>query len=93
MFKRSSDMLAPPELKKVHPLGKAPVIGITAPGKTEPLILAESAFITEYLTDHFAPHLAPKKFEEGKEGPGLETETWLRYQYMCLESLLLFTIL
>ena len=74
-------MLAPPELKKVHPLGKAPVVGISAPGRTEPLILAESGFITEYLTEHFAPHLAPQKYEEGKVGPGLETDSWLRYQF------------
>lgn len=74
-------MLAPPELKKVHPLGKSPVVGITAPGRTDPLILAESGFITEYLTEHFAAHLAPKRYEDGKEGPGLETEEWIRYHF------------
>ncbi|KAG9698794.1 hypothetical protein KCU95_g2286, partial [Aureobasidium melanogenum] len=81
VFKRTPEMMAPPELKKVHPLGKSPVVGITAPGRTDPLILAESGFITEYLTEHFAPQLAPKKFEDGKEGPGLETEEWLRYRF------------
>lgn len=81
VFKRGPDMLAPASLKKVHPLGKSPVVGITAPGRTEPLILAESGFMTEYLTDHFAPHLAPKRYAEGKEGPGLETEEWLRYRF------------
>ena len=74
-------MLAPPELKKIHPLGKSPVISVTAPGRTDPLVLAESGFITEYLTDNFAPHLAPKKYEEGKQGPGMETEEWLRYHF------------
>ncbi|TIA49410.1 hypothetical protein D6C83_04882 [Aureobasidium pullulans] len=81
IFKRTAEMLAPPELKKVHPLGKSPVVGITAPGRTDPLILAESGFITEYLTEHFAPHLAPKRYEDGKEGPGLETEEWIRYHF------------
>ncbi|CAD0010200.1 unnamed protein product [Aureobasidium pullulans] len=81
IFKRTPEMLAPPELKKVHPLGKSPVVGITAPGRTDPLILAESGFITEYLTEHFAPHLAPKRYEDGKEGPGLETEEWIRYHF------------
>ncbi|THW85116.1 hypothetical protein D6D15_08300 [Aureobasidium pullulans] len=81
IFKRTPEMLAPPELKKVHPLGKSPVVGITAPGRTNPLILAESGFITEYLTEHFAPHLAPKRYEDGKEGPGLETEEWIRYHF------------
>ncbi|THY95306.1 hypothetical protein D6C95_05425 [Aureobasidium pullulans] len=81
IFKRTPEMLAPPELKKVHPLGKSPVVGITAPDRTDPLILAESGFITEYLTEHFAPHLAPKRYEDGKEGPGLETEEWIRYHF------------
>lgn len=38
-------MLAPPELRKVHPLGKSPVI--TADGQT----VAESGAIVEYLLD------------------------------------------
>lgn len=38
-------LLAPPELKKVHPLGKSPVI--VDAGKT----IAESAAIVEYLVD------------------------------------------
>lgn len=71
---------ADPELKKIHPLGKSPVVGIEAPG-AQPTILAESGLITEYFTDHFAPHLAPKRYVDGKEGPGLETESWFRYRY------------
>lgn len=71
---------ADPELKKIHPLGKAPVVGIEAPG-AKPIVLAESGLITEYFTEHFAPHLAPKRYAEGKEGPGLETESWLRYHH------------
>ena len=39
--------LAPPELKEIHPLGKAPVI--VDDGKT----VAESGAIIEYLVDHF----------------------------------------
>jgi glutathione S-transferase len=81
ILKRTPEMQAPPELKKIHPLGKSPVIKVAAPGRTDPLMLAESGFITEYLTDNFAPHLAPKKYEDGKQGPGLETEEWLRYHF------------
>lgn len=76
--------LAPPELKKIHPLGKSPVISITAPGSTESTIIAESAFITEYLTEHFgkAKGLEPKRWQEGKEGKfGGETEEYMRYRY------------
>lgn len=73
-------MLAPPELKKIHALGKAPVIGVHKDDGTE-LILAESGFMTEYLTEHWAPHLIPEKYTEGKSGPGNETESWLRYKF------------
>lgn len=76
-------MLAPPELKKVHPLGKSPVVTLTTPNRSEPIVLAESALIFEYLAEYFAPHLIPKKFHDGKEGKvGAETESWLRYRYL-----------
>ncbi len=39
-------MLAPPELKKVHPLGKAPVL------VEDGMAMAESAAIIEHLLDH-----------------------------------------
>ena len=59
-------MLAPPELRTVHPLGKSPVI---SDGSTT---LAESGAILEYLTDRYgAGRLAP--------GPG--TPERLRYIY------------
>ncbi|KAL1296711.1 hypothetical protein AAFC00_000185 [Neodothiora populina] len=81
IFKRY-EKRADPELKKIHPLGKSPVVGIQPPGAAQPIILAESGLITEYFTEHFAPHLAPKRYAEGgKEGPGLETESWFRYRY------------
>jgi glutathione S-transferase len=75
-------MLAPQELKKVHPLGKSPMVTITAPGLAEPLVLAESGFLTEYLVDHFGPQLKPTQWHPGKEGQvGGETAEWLRYRY------------
>lgn len=47
-------MLAPPELRQVHPLGKSPVISDGA------LVLAESGAILEYLADrHGAGKFAP----------------------------------
>ncbi|KAL8841314.1 MAG: hypothetical protein Q9176_003407 [Flavoplaca citrina] len=76
------NMLAPPELKKVHPLGKSPLLSIQADGATEPLVLAESGLITEYLIEHFGPSLAPTQYQKGKEGQVQgETEEWLRYRY------------
>ena len=59
-------MLAPPELRQVHPLGKSPVV---TDGATT---LAESGAIIEYLAERYgAGRLAPT--------PG--TPEYLRYRY------------
>ncbi|KAK5627548.1 hypothetical protein RRF57_003263 [Xylaria bambusicola] len=85
-FRRGSDMLAPSDLKKIHPLGKSPLVSITPPGaSSEPIILAESGFITQYLSEHFGHEttMMPKRWKEGQEGKvGGETEEWLRWQYL-----------
>lgn len=53
-----------------------------ADGAAEPLVLAESGPIAEYLIDHFGPQLAPIKWQDGKENQVQgETEEWLRYRY------------
>jgi glutathione S-transferase len=46
-------MLAPPELRAVHPLGKSPVI------TDGDLTLAESGAIIEYLAGRYGPQLLP----------------------------------
>ncbi len=75
-------MLAPEELKQIHPLGKSPILSVQAEGMSKPLILAESGLIIEYLIDHFGTQMAPKRYAEGKEGQvGGETEEWVRYRY------------
>jgi glutathione S-transferase len=57
-------------------------VTIAAPSLSEPVVLAESAAICEYLCDHFAPHLVPTRWREGCEGKvGGETEQWLRYRF------------
>ena len=84
IFHRQADKHAPPELKKIHALGKSPVITVTPADSTESVTIAESAFIIEYLLDHFAngSTLLPKRYREGKEGQvGGETEEWLRFRY------------
>ncbi|KAL2367384.1 hypothetical protein RJ035_008133 [Blastomyces gilchristii] len=81
LFKRDKDMLAAPELKEIHPLGKSPVISVEK-APNPPVILAESATIVEYLVDHFGPHLIPQRYIDGKEGQvGGETESWRRDRY------------
>ena len=76
-------MLAPAELKEIHPLGKAPIVTVESKSNPKPLVLAESSFIVEYLIDHFGSYLAPVKYAEGKDGEvGGETEEWTRYRYL-----------
>jgi glutathione S-transferase len=56
--------LAPPELRAIHPLGKAPVI------EDGGLVLAESGAIVEYLLDRYG---------EGKLAPRRGTPEHIRY--------------
>lgn len=66
VYKRNKHtLLAPPELKAVHPLGKSPVIS------DGPRVIAESAVIIDYLVT---------KYGQGRLKPSLEDE-YLRYQY------------
>jgi glutathione S-transferase len=77
-------MLAPPELKDVHPLGKSPVISITVPGSGKPIVIAETGFIAQYLSEHWGQNgtLVPKRWKEGQEGQiGGETVAWMRWMY------------
>ncbi|KAJ6441654.1 palmitoyltransferase ERF2 [Purpureocillium lavendulum] len=81
-------MLAPPELERIHPLGKSPVVTVLpagAPAGTEPLVLAESGLMTEYLCEHLpeGARLVPRRWKDGCEGKiGGETEAWMRYRYL-----------
>ncbi len=58
-------MLAPPELRKVHPLGKAPVV------EDEGWVVAETGAIVEYLVDKAG----------GKLGPPANRDEVLRYRH------------
>lgn len=71
-------MLAPPELKEVHPLGKAPVI------TDGDLTIAESGVILDYLTTKYGPHLKPKGEKEL-----LKYNYWLQYAEGSLMPILL----
>ena len=59
-------MLAPPSLRKVHPLGKSPVL------TDDDLTLAESGAIVEYLVERYG---------EGCLAPARELPAYLRYRY------------
>ncbi len=58
--------LAPPDLRKVHPLGKSPVISDA--GRT----LAESANILEYLARHYG---------KGRWAPAMKSDAYWDYNY------------
>jgi glutathione S-transferase len=58
-------MLAPPELSRVHPLGKAPVI------EDEGRVVAETGAIIEYLVEK----------AEGRFGPSPNRDEVLRYRH------------
>jgi len=82
IYHRQSNMLAPPELESVHPLGKSPVITVDSPAASKPFVIAESALIVEYLSEYFGKSIIPQRYVEGKEGQiGGETEEYLRYRY------------
>ncbi|KAK5945109.1 bifunctional glutathione transferase/peroxidase [Knufia obscura] len=79
-WKRESNKLADPKLKEVHPLGKSPIVTVEREGK-EPLVLIESAAITEYLCDYYGKWLIPSRYPSGQEEKiGAETEAWIRYR-------------
>jgi len=59
-------MLAPPELRAVHPLGKSPVI------EDAGQVLAESGAIIEYLAERYGA---------GRLAPAAGTREYLRYRY------------
>ena len=59
-------MLAPPELRQVHPLGKSPVI------TDDNLTIAESGAIIEYLVERYG---------DGCLAPAREHPAYLRYRY------------
>lgn len=64
--RNSKTMLAPPELKAVHPLGKSPVI------TDGDVTVAESGLIIDYLIDHYG---------QGQLKPAADTPERLRYRY------------
>jgi len=66
-YKRdATTRLAPPELKKVHPLGKSPVVS------DGDRVVAESGAIIEYLT---------KKYGKGKLWPAENAPNWVEHTH------------
>ena len=66
--RNKTTMLAPPELKQVHPLGKSPVIVDTGDGNRS---IAETGAIVEYLVDR----------ADGRLGAPANRDAALRYRF------------
>ncbi len=67
-IERGPDKLAPAELKKIHPLGKSPVI------KDGDKVVAESGFIIDYLID---------KYGKDKNLKPTNPDDLFQYNYVC----------
>jgi glutathione S-transferase len=65
-FRDRKTMLAPPELRKIHPLGKSPVI------QDGNVTLAETGVIVDYLVERYGA---------GRLAPARGTEDYWRYAY------------
>lgn len=66
--RNKATMLAPPELKRIHPLGKSPVIVDTADANR---VVAETGAIVEYLVDR----------ADGRLGAPANRDAALRYRF------------
>jgi glutathione S-transferase len=64
--RNAKTMLAPPELRAIHPLGKSPIL------VDDGRVIVESGAIVEYLVD---------KVPDGGLRPAPESEDFLRYRY------------
>ena len=67
--RNKTTMLAPPDLKRVHPLGKSPVI------EDDGKVVAETGAIVEYLVDKADGRLGPPATRDG----ALRYRFWLHY--------------
>ncbi|WAT00340.1 glutathione S-transferase family protein [Rouxiella chamberiensis] len=77
-------MLAPPALKKIHPLGKSPVL------QDGDLVIAESGAIIEYLQETYDPLGALKPDDAPSR---LQYRYWLHYAEGSLMPLLVMKLI
>ena len=82
-YQREKNMLAPEALKKVHPLGKSPII------EDNGLILAESGAILEYLQETYDAESRLKPLDPAHK---VQYRFWLHYAEGSLMPLLLMKL-
>ncbi|MBV4368464.1 glutathione S-transferase family protein [Erwinia sp. BNK-24-b] len=83
-YQREATMLAPDSLKKVHPLGKSPVI---TDGNR---VIAESGAILEYLAERYD---AENRLKLSDEEERLQSRYWLHYAEGSLMPLLVMKLI
>ncbi|ELM1617941.1 TPA: glutathione S-transferase [Salmonella enterica] len=83
-YQREKTMLAPPALKKVHPLGKSPVI------EDHGMVIAESGAILEYLQETYD---SIGRFKPADAQGKQHYRFWLHYAEGSLMPLLLMRLL
>ncbi|HHG8771663.1 TPA: glutathione S-transferase family protein [Raoultella planticola] len=82
-YQREKNMLAPPALKKIHPLGKSPVV------EDNGHVLAESGAILEYLQETYDN---AQQFRPQAMADKLQYRFWLHYAEGSLMPLLLMKL-
>ncbi|KMK08225.1 glutathione S-transferase family protein [Pluralibacter gergoviae] len=82
-YQREPNMLAPQALKKVHPLGKSPVL------EDNGQVLAESGAILEYLQENYDPDACLKPQAAADK---IQYRFWLHYAEGSLMPLLLMKL-
>lgn len=82
-YKRTVTFSAPPELKKIHPLGSSPVL------QDDDYTLAESAVILEYLQSQYDPL---NQFKPQDEAGYFQYLYWMHYSEASLMPLLVFQL-
>lgn len=82
-YKRSPTFAAPPELKQVHPLGKAPIL------QDNQRVIAESAVILEYLQSQYDQD---HQFKPQNDEDAFQYLYWMHYAEGSLMPLLVFQL-
>lgn len=82
-YRRLATLAAPPELKQIHPLGKAPVL------TDQDQNIAESAVILEYLQEQYDPQ---QQFKRQDRADLQQYRYWMHYAEGSLMPLLVMQL-
>lgn len=82
-YRRLATLAAPPELKQIHPLGKAPVL------TDQDQNIAESAVILEYLQEQYDPQ---QQFKPQDRADLQQYRYWMHYAEGSLMPLLVMQL-